>query len=223
MRNYLTFLFLLLAINFFAQPFSGIKIGSNLNFFEESKKANDIDLTGNSISNSYKTSFGWQFGYAWNINLNEFSSISFESLLTQRRAYVKTYRENILLSEGKKSALLLSVPVALNYYKGSFFGGAGYEFGYDTGIGNGLNLNTYEHALFLQAGYKIWKLDILLKYGIILNNEDSQYVYMIDNQNNELQSQHDNNIQPYSGIQVPNYSSLQFSIVYSMRKKSKVE
>lgn len=152
----------------FAQPASGIKIGTNYTIYP------DNDIT------NFSPKIGFQLGYAWRVNLNEVFALSIEGLFTQKSANVKTTVEemNIHLSDDRK-ANYLSAPIGLNYKLNNAYLGGGYEFGYL--ISGNLPVNTYDHALFLQAGYNLKYFDIVLKYAGTLNKEPGGTVVYFSN------------------------------------------
>lgn len=142
----------------FAQPATGIKIGTNYTIYP------DNDIT------NFSPKIGFQLGYAWRVELNEVFALSIEGIFTQKSANVETTVEemNIHLSDDRK-ANYLSAPIGINYKLNNAYVGGGYEFGYL--ISGNLPVNTYDHALFLQAGYNLKYFDIVLKYAGTLNKE----------------------------------------------------
>ena len=142
----------------FAQPAKGIKIGANYTIYK--------DLNGV----EYSPKPGFQFGYAWSTKLNESLALSIEGLFTQKSSKVKYVNEDYLVNiDEKRNAGYISLPLGLNYCLSKAYLGGGYQFGYLL-TGN-LPVNELDHALFLQAGYKIRFMDIVLKYTGSINKE----------------------------------------------------
>ncbi len=148
----------LFSIQIFAQPAKGIKIGANYTIYK--------DLNGV----EYSPKPGFQFGYAWSTKLNESLALSIEGLFTQKSSKVKYVNEDYLVNiDEKRNAGYISLPLGLNYCLSKAYLGGGYQFGYLL-TGN-LPVNEFDHALFLQAGYKIRFMDIVLKYTGSINKE----------------------------------------------------
>jgi len=175
-----------------AQPSSGIKVGANYTFYS------DNDIT------NFSPKIGFQLGYAWRIELNELFALSIEGMFTQKSANVETIVEemNININDNRK-ANYLSAPIGINYYFNNAYISAGYEFGYL--ISGDLPVNTYDHALFLQTGYKLKYFDIVCKYAGTLNKEPGgTIVYFSGNMN-----------QYYT----PKANTLQLSLIFNFGKK----
>ncbi len=179
-------------IQTFAQPASGIKVGANYTFYP------DNDIT------NFSPKIGFQLGYAWKIELNELFAVSIEGMFTQKSANVETIVEemNININDNRK-ANYLSAPIGINYNFNNAYIGAGYEFGYL--ISGDLPVNTYDHAIFLQTGYKLKYFDIVFKYAGTLNREPGgTIVYLSGNMN-----------QYYT----PKANTLQLSIIFNIGGK----
>lgn len=152
------FLFASFYTQSFAQPAKGIKIGANYTIYK--------DLNGV----EYSPKPGFQFGYAWSTKLNESLALSIEGLFTQKSSNVKYVNEDYLVNiDEKRNAGYLSLPLGLNYCLSKAYLGGGYQFGYL--LSGNLPVNEFDHALFLQAGYKIRFMDIVLKYAGSINKE----------------------------------------------------
>lgn len=186
------FIFVSLFSTTWAQPASGIKVGANYTFYQ------DNDIT------NFSPKIGFQLGYAWRIELNELFALSIEGMFTQKSANVETIVEemNININDNRK-ANYLSVPIGINYNFNHTYIGAGYEFGYL--ISGDLPVNTYDHALFLQTGYKLKYFDIVFKYAGTLNKEPGgTIVYFSGNMN-----------QYYT----PKANTLQLSLIFNIGRK----
>ncbi len=142
----------------FAQPAKGIKIGANYTIYK--------DLNGV----EYSPNPGFQFGYAWSTKLNENLALSIEGLFTQKSANVKYVNEDYLVNiYEKRHAGYISLPLGLNYCLPKIYIGGGYQFGYL--ISGDLPVNELDHAFFLQTGYKLRFVDLVLKYAGSINKE----------------------------------------------------
>ena len=174
-----------------AQPASGIKVGANYTFYK------DNDIT------NFLPKIGYQFGYAWRIKLNELFALSVEGMFTQKSANVKTIIDemNIYLDDNRK-ANYLSAPIGINYCFKKAYIGTGYEFGYM--VSGDLPVNTYDHALFLQAAYKIRYFDIALKYSGTLNKESGGTIVYIPGSTNQY---------------TPKANTIQLSFIFNFGKK----
>ena len=155
-----TILIVLLFASFYtqslAQPAKGIKLGANYTFYK--------DLNGV----EYSPKPGFQFGYAWSTKLNESLALSIEGLFTQKSANVKYVNEDYLVNiDEKRHAGYISLPLGLNYCLPNIYVGGGYQFGYL--ISGNLPVNELDHAFFLQTGYKIRFVDLVLKYAGSIN------------------------------------------------------
>lgn len=146
------------SIQILAQPAKGIKVGANYTVYK--------DLNGV----EYSPQPGFQFGYAWSTKLNESLVLSIEGLFTQKSSNVKYVNEDYLVNiDEKRNAGYVSLPLGLNYcFSKAYFGG-GYQFGYL--LSGNLPVNEFDHALFLQVGYKIHFVDLVLKYAGSINKE----------------------------------------------------
>jgi hypothetical protein len=175
----------------FAQPASGIKVGANYTLYK------DNDIT------NFSPKIGYQFGYAWRIKINELFALSLEGMLTQKSSNVQTNIEEmgIYLDDNRK-ANYLSAPIGINYCFKNAYIGAGYEFGYL--VSGDLPVNTYDHALFLQAAYKIRYFDIALKYAGTINKEPGGTIVYTGSTN-----------QYYT----PKANTLQLSLIFNLGKK----
>lgn len=174
-----------------AQPDSGIKVGTNYTFYK------DNDIT------EFSPKIGFQFGYAGRIKLNESFALSIEGMFTQKSANIKTVMDemNINIDETRK-ANYISAPVGINYCFENAYIGTGYEFGYM--VSGNLPVNTYDHALFLQAAYKIRYFDIALKYAGTINKEPGGTIVYTGSTN-----------QYYT----PKANTIQLSIIFNLGKK----
>ena len=106
-------------ITSWAQPSSGIKVGTNYTFY------NDNDIT------NFSPKIGFQFGYAWDIELNESFALSIEGMFTRKSANVQTHVEELnIYHEDNRKANYLSAPIGINYCLKNAYIGVGYEFGY---------------------------------------------------------------------------------------------
>jgi hypothetical protein len=151
-------LFFFISYQTFAQPAKGIKVGANYTFYK--------DLNGV----EYSPLPGFQFGYVWSAKLNESLALSVEGLFTQKSSNVKYANEDYLVNiDEKRNAGYISLPLGLNYCLPKAYLGGGYQFGYL--ISGSLPVNEFDHALFLQAGYKIRFVDVVLKYAGSINKE----------------------------------------------------
>jgi hypothetical protein len=174
-----------------AQPANGIKVGTNYTFYK------DNDIT------DFTPKIGFQLGYAGRIKLNESFALSIEGMFTQKSANVKTIMDemNININEIRK-ANYISAPVGINYcFKNAYFG-VGYEFGYM--VSGNLPVNKHDHALFLQAAYKIRYFDIALKYAGTVNKEPGGTIVYTSSTN-----------QYYT----PKANTIQLSIIFNLGKK----
>jgi len=196
MKSFLKTIFTVLIFTSFytitlAQPASGIKVGTNYTFYK------DNDIT------DFSPKIGFQFGYAGRIKLNESFALSIEGMLTQKSANVKTVMDdmNINIDETRK-ANYISTPIGINYCFKNAYIGAGYEFGYK--LSGNLPVNTYDHALFLQAAYKIRYFDIALKYAGTVNKEPGGTIVYTGSTN------------PYY---TPKANTLQLSLIFNLGKK----
>lgn len=145
-------------IQTFAQPATGIKVGANYTFYK--------DLNGV----EYSPALGFQFGYAWSTELNKNLALSVEGLFIQKSSNVKYANEDYLVNiDEKRNAGYISLPLGLNYCFPKVYLGGGYQFGYL--ISGNLPVNEFDHALFLQAGYNIRFVDVVLKYAGSINKE----------------------------------------------------
>lgn len=197
MKNFLKILLVVLVFSFFnvhtfAQPAKGIKVGANYTFYK------DNDIT------NFSPKIGYQLGYAWSTNLNETWALSIEGMFTRKSANVETIVEerNIFISYDRK-ANYISAPIGINYCLKNGYIGAGYEFGYM--ISGDLPVNTYDHALFLQAGYKIRYFDIALKYAGTLNKVPGGTIVYFSNNMNQYYT--------------PKANTLQLSLIFNLGKK----
>lgn len=175
-----------------AQPAKGIKVGANYTFYK------DNDIT------NFSPKIGFQLGYAWKIELNELFALSIEGMFTQKSANVETMIEEMSINiNDNRKANYLSAPIGINYNLNNAYIGAGYEFGYL--ISGDLPVNTYDHALFLQTGYKLKYFDIVFKYAGTLNKEPGgTIVYFSGNMN-----------QYYT----PKANTLQLSLIFNIGRK----
>jgi hypothetical protein len=190
--TFTVFIFVSLFSTTWAQPASGIKIGANYTFYP------DNDIT------NFSPKIGFQLGYAWRIELNELFALSIEGMFTQKSANVKTIIEemNINLNDDKKASYL-SAPIGINYNFNNAYIGAGYEFGFL--ITGDLPVNEIDHALFLQAAYKIRYFDISLKYAATLNNEPGGTIAYIPGNMNQYYT--------------PKANTIQLSLIFNFGKK----
>ena len=174
-----------------AQPASGIKVGANYTFYK------DNDIT------NFSPKIGYHFGYAWKIKLNELFALSVEGMYTQKSAKVQTIIDemNIYLDDTRK-ANYLSAPIGINYCLKNSYIGAGYEFGYM--VSGNLPVNIYDHALFLQAAYKIRYFDIALKYAGTLNKEPGGTIVYIPGSTTQY---------------TPKTNTIQLSLIFNFGKK----
>jgi len=108
---------------------------------------------------------------------------------------------NINIDETRK-ANYISTPIGINYCFKNAYIGAGYEFGYM--LSGNLPVNTYDHALFLQAAYKIRYFDIALKYAGTVNKEPGGTIVYTGSTN------------PYY---TPKANTLQLSLIFNLGKK----
>ncbi len=196
MKSFLKAIFTVLIITCFynpilAQPASGIKVGTNYTIYK------DNDIT------DFSPKSGFQFGYAGSIALNEKFALSIEGMFTQKSANIQTVMDemNINIDETRK-ANYISVPVGINYCFKNAYIGTGYEFGYM--VSGDLPVNTYDHALFLQAAYKIRYFDIALKYAGTINKEPGGTIVYTGSSN-----------QYYT----PKANTLQLSLIFNLGKK----
>ena len=193
LKTFLTILFFsFFSTLVFGQPATGIKIGANYTFYKD----NDITI--------FSPKMGYQLGYAWGIELNETFALSIEGMFTHKSANVETVVEemNIYLSDNRKINYL-SAPIGINYCFKNAYIGAGYEFGF-VAFGD-LPVNEIDHALFLQAAYKIRYFDIAIKYAGTLNKEPGGTMVYLSN----------NPKQYYT----PKANTLQLSLIFNFGKK----
>ena len=185
----------------FAQPAKGIKVGANYTFYKDS---NGIDYTALP---------GFQFGYAWSRELNESLALSIEGMLTQKSSNVKYVDEDYMINiDEKRNAMYISAPIGLNYCFSNVYIGGGYEFGYF--ISGNLPVNEIDHALFLQAAYKIHFMDIAIKYGGTINKETGGTVAGGGN----YQGYNSSSTQP-TNTYTPKANSFQLSLIFNLGKK----
>jgi hypothetical protein len=185
-------LFSFFNLNTFAQPAKGIKVGANYTFYKDS---NGID---------YSALPGFQLGYAWSTKLNESLALSIEGLLTQKSSNVKYINNDYMINiDEKRNAMYISAPIGLNYCFSKVYVGGGYEFGYL--ISGDLPVNEIDHALFVQAAYKIRFMDIALKYGATMNKETGGTLAYIPGESE----------QSYT----PKANTLQLSLIFNLGKK----
>jgi hypothetical protein len=196
MKSFLKTIFTVLIFTSFytitlAQPASGIIVGTNYTFYK------DNEIT------DFSPKIGFQFGYAGRIKLNESFAVSIEGMFTQKTANIQTVMDemNINIDETRK-ANYISVPVGINYCFKNAYIGAGYEFGYM--VSGDLPVNTYDHALFLQAAYKIRYFDIALKYAGTVNKEPGGTIVYTGSTN------------PFY---TPKANTLQLSLIFNLGKK----
>jgi hypothetical protein len=206
MKNLLKILLVVIVFSFFnlhtfAQPAKGIKVGANYTLYKDS---NGIDYTGLP---------GFQLGYAWSTKLNESLALSIEGLFTQKSSNVKYVNEEYVINiDEKRNAMYISAPIGLNYCFTKVYVGGGYEFGYL--ISGNLPVNEIDHALFLQAAYKIRIMDINLKYGASLNKETGGTVVGGGNYQGN-----DGSSTPPITTYTPKANTLQLSLIFNLGKK----
>jgi hypothetical protein len=194
-------IFSLFAISGYAQPAKGIKVGANYTFY---KDLNGID---------YTPLPGFQLGYAWSTKLNESLALSIEGMLTQKSSNVKYVNEDYMVNiDEKRNAMYISAPIGLNYCFSNAYIGGGYEFGYF--VSGDLPVNEIDHALFLQAAYKIRFMDIVLKYTGSLNKETGGTVVGRGN----YQDYNSSIAQP-TNTYTPKANTLQLSLIFNLGKK----
>lgn len=185
------FVFVSLYTTTWAQPASGVKIGGNFTIYP------DNDIT------NFSPKIGFQLGYAWRVELNEVFALSIEGMFTQKSANVETIIEEMNIHQSdERKANYLSAPIGINYKLNNAYVGGGYEFGYL--ISGNLPVNTYDHALFLQAGYNLKYFDIVFKYAGTLNKEPGGTVVYFSNMG-----------QYYA----PKANTLQLSFIVNLGKK----
>lgn len=194
-------LFSILSLQTFAQPAKGIKVGANYTFY---KDLNGID---------YTPLPGFQFGYAWSTELNESLALSIEGMLTQKSSNVKYIDEDYMVNiDEKRNAMYISAPLGLNYCFSNAYIGGGYEFGYL--VSGNLPVNEIDHALFLQAAYKIRFMDIVLKYAGSLNKESGGTVVGGGNYQD-----YNSSIAQSTNTYTPKANTFQLSLIFNLGKK----
>jgi len=184
-----------------AQPANGIKVGANYTFY---KYNNGIDYTAQP---------GFQFGYSWSTKINESLALSIEGILTRKSSNVKFVDDVRMVNiDEKRNAMYISAPIGLNYCFTKVYVGGGYEFGYL--ISGNLPVNEIDHALFLQAAYKIRFMDIALKYAGTINKESGGTVAVSGNYHG-----YDGGIAPTSATYTPKANTIQLSLIFNLGKK----
>lgn len=192
---------LVLNLNTFAQPAKGIKVGANYTIY---KDLNGID---------YTTLPGFQLGYAWSTKLNKNLALSIEGLFIQKSSNIKYVDEDYMVNiDEKRNAMYISAPIGLNYCFSNAYVGGGYEFGYF--VSGNLPVNEIDHALFLQAAYKISFMDIVLKYAGTINEESGGTVAGGGNYQG-----YDGSITQPSVTYTPKANTLQLSLIFNLGKK----
>lgn len=194
-------LFSFLNSHSFAQPAKGIKVGANYTFY---KDLNGIDYTANP---------GFQFGYSWSTKLNKSLALSAEGLYSKKSSHIKYINDNQLVKiDEKRNAGYFSLPLGLHYCFPNAYLGGGYEFGYL--ISGNLPVNEFNHALFLQAGYKVRFVDFVLKYAGTINQETGGTVAGGGN----YQGSGGNAAQP-AVTYTPKANTLEFSLIFNLGPK----
>lgn len=186
-----------------AQAYSGIKAGANYTFYK------------NSDIRKYDPRPGFQLGYVQGIRLNNRFSLAVEGIFARKTAFYKLSEETDFHWEMKQHAYYLSLPVSIHYHAGNAYFGLGYEF--SRLIGGDLQVNDNDHALFVQAAYRLGAFDFALKYSHSLNSETAEGVSYTPNEksasgiNNSFSSNDIN--KPYPK---PKANTWQMSVIYRL-------
>ncbi|WP_083634414.1 outer membrane beta-barrel protein [Saccharicrinis aurantiacus] len=148
----------------FAQPQSGIKIGTNTSFVNNTNEFDYKPQLGLGISYQHAFSFtdSWHLTLGAGYNMYSTSATS------------KTDNYGNIPSHQSQTAEYLSVPIAINYTFNKFYLRAGYQYGYkidvslfvDEGV---LQSNPHDHSALIGIGYNLGFVNLELEYTSSLN------------------------------------------------------